>query len=242
MALDPQLLPPVPEATAAAVQAAFPRGISLWLCAPSSSPSMTISSLVTCIRLPGVLWKSCQAVLCEGGSGQGVLLLLDSSVEGMLIEPSFPNKLLMLQVAVSIFFAPSCDMPFQRAADILVAHHVGHCSFSEVVPMIHAGPSACNRIHAHSRSTATISPNAREGRRRGCDVVFLPGPTLSRPVENDHPRQCADAHEWHRNSPARLHRHADRTDARMSMRKLTRPAHALAHREPRLFKRKDRSP
>jgi hypothetical protein len=43
MTLNPQLLPPAPEATAAAVQAAFPKGNL---------------SLLICIRPPGVLWKS----------------------------------------------------------------------------------------------------------------------------------------------------------------------------------------
>jgi hypothetical protein len=56
MTLRPHPLPPIPEATVAAVQAAFPKETLTWLCAPSSAPSMTISSSPTSIRPWGVPW------------------------------------------------------------------------------------------------------------------------------------------------------------------------------------------
>src|SRR5262245_59765160 len=59
MTLRPHPLPPVPEATVAAVQAAFPRGTPTWRFAPSSTPSTRISSWPIATRPRGVLrrWR-----------------------------------------------------------------------------------------------------------------------------------------------------------------------------------------
>jgi hypothetical protein len=58
MTLRPQALPPVPEATVAAVQAAFPKGNLYVELRAEFGILMRINSLLICIRPLGALWKS----------------------------------------------------------------------------------------------------------------------------------------------------------------------------------------
>jgi transposase len=62
MALRPQSLPPVPEATAAAVQAAFPKG-NLYVARRAEFGSLYDDQLLpTYIPPPGAPWKSLPGV------------------------------------------------------------------------------------------------------------------------------------------------------------------------------------
>jgi hypothetical protein len=57
MTLHPQALPPVPEVTVAAVQAAFPKGNLYVELRAEFGPSTMISSLPISIRPRDVLWR-----------------------------------------------------------------------------------------------------------------------------------------------------------------------------------------